>query len=243
MKFEYETLRGTKQKKSLLVISDFKPEESNRIILGLVQKIEQYEQKRKLTTDYERIMTDKGERIVKAEMKSRDKVIDCTITYNQPDYFMLETNAEINAKLDFKSKNESLKKEYMGLANILKKCESEKMDKNNMSYNTPIISGKPYHRIFNLSEKAIKELDEVHCSGKPYYRIFNDNLAEKTLVYEQQKEQKKAEQKIERKTKSMLEGFFGVCYDYIELTDEQRKEKISQKDEQRMINLGAICRH
>jgi len=121
MKFEYETLRGTKQKKSLLVISDFKPEESNRIILGLVQKIEQYEQKRKLTTDYERIMTDKGERIVKAEMKSRDKVIDCTITYNQPDYFMLETNAEINAKLDFKSKNESLKKEYMGLANILKK--------------------------------------------------------------------------------------------------------------------------
>ncbi len=120
MVFEYETLSGIRRKRSILFISDFTPEESNGIIINLVERIERYGQNRNMQKYYDRIMTGVGERIVRATMNSEDGVVQGVITYVPPN-FLTEANAEINATFDFISDDKSLKPEYQGLAKILRK--------------------------------------------------------------------------------------------------------------------------
>lgn len=121
----YEPLYGIKRKRGSFQILDFKPEESNEIISGLVRRIEQYEQNRGMKIDYDKVMTDMRERIVRAKMKSEDNVVQGVIVYSpsksfEKDLGRVGSNAVISAMFYFNSEDESLRSEYQGLAKLIR---------------------------------------------------------------------------------------------------------------------------
>ena len=122
MPFQYEPLKNQKRKHGFLV-SDFKVDESNKIITDLVDKITEYEQSRSMSCYYDKIMTNGGERILEARMLSKDSLVQGTITYTPiKDHMVCDSeDAKITAEFYFFSENELLKKEYLGLAKIIKK--------------------------------------------------------------------------------------------------------------------------
>ncbi|MCX6819643.1 MAG: hypothetical protein NT129_06635 [Candidatus Aenigmarchaeota archaeon] len=106
--------------------TDFTPEESNKIIENWVKQVEQYEQRKEriMHTEYEKVMTLKGERIIAARMRSIDDVIDGTFEYRPPVIDIWTENntvGYVTAEFNFNSKKESDKQDYLDLYKIVGK--------------------------------------------------------------------------------------------------------------------------
>jgi hypothetical protein len=115
---KYEPIFRVKQRRCSLFPINIGREKSNNIIVDLVDKIQDYEQKREMEVDYEKSHEKYGERIAQATIKSKDGVVDCVIKYKYPTV-MTERNGMICANLYFNSEDESLKEEFNGLVKIL----------------------------------------------------------------------------------------------------------------------------
>ena len=125
MTIKYETIKSIKPKKSFWSISDFKPEESNRIIKNLAEKIEQYGQIREMETKYNKKTLNNGEeKILRAEMKSKDGIIGGIIYHNPSRVGLfsggMDHNGSIKAEFNFNSNDPLNKQEYTGLVKIIK---------------------------------------------------------------------------------------------------------------------------
>jgi len=115
--YKYETIEIEKNSGIFPTGSDFKAEKSNRIIKNLVEKIQDYEKAREMKTKYYKEINNKGEeRIIKAEMKSKEGIIRGIISYHPRSTF----NGTVYAKFNFNSNNPADKQEYLGLVKILK---------------------------------------------------------------------------------------------------------------------------
>jgi len=117
---KYETI---KMEKSL----NFRSILSNEIITNLVEKIEQYEQARKIEIKYyyHKKITNQREKIKKIKMKSKDKIIVGKIKYLPQEnagllFYTMPISASIKAELNFNSNNPADKQEYQGLVKIIK---------------------------------------------------------------------------------------------------------------------------
>jgi hypothetical protein len=102
---------------------DFSPKESDKIITDLTNKIEQYEQSRGMITEYERVVSNEGERIMQVKMKSKDNIIRGSIGYvpkeDMRSYgYCTDT---IFVDFNFESHNPTDEQEYRGLAEIIQK--------------------------------------------------------------------------------------------------------------------------
>ncbi len=106
--------------------SDFTPEESNKIIKNLVEKIEKYEKAREMKTKYDRYINSQvEERITAAKMESKDGVVKGVISYASPSdsrkiWKIFSPAGFITARFNFNSQDEADKKEYLGLVKIIK---------------------------------------------------------------------------------------------------------------------------
>ena len=128
MKIEYEPIKNKKESPfSWFSTSDFSPEKSNNIIKNLIKKIEEYVKTRELKVRYETNTNSQGrERIIKAIIKSKDKVIEGLIEYNPKGVYSLGTiggrtySGYIQAEFNFNSTDPKDRQEYLGLVRIIK---------------------------------------------------------------------------------------------------------------------------
>lgn len=124
--YKYKPIEHSKNRDFLIFTGDFKPEKSNKIIIDLVEKIEQYEQTREMKVKYYKENAQGIERIKKVKMKSKDGVIGGVIGYVPPHTFgcgiatLISYGGSIQAKFNFNSNNSEDKTEYQGLVKILK---------------------------------------------------------------------------------------------------------------------------
>lgn len=128
MSIKYEDLSGFRTKFSIKYVKDFSPKQSDKIILNLVKKIEEYGQKanRNIQTNYFKYGDGTAKRIVEVIMNSKDDIIQGTINYIRSAWipvsmFASRRNGTVVAKFNFNSNDESLKNEYQGLSKILQK--------------------------------------------------------------------------------------------------------------------------
>ncbi len=120
--YKYQPIERARTSFGLFYITEFTPEESNRIIKNLVNKIEEYERFKDVEVKYQKNFNDKGiERIIEVEIKNN--LIDGKIIYrpisNWGFMFSLgPSSADILAKIYF-SKKFNDRKEYLGLVKII----------------------------------------------------------------------------------------------------------------------------
>lgn len=123
---EYEPIYGKKSAPDFLFfVSDFSPEESNKIITNLVNKIEEYEKAREIKTEYETKVDNKGKtRIINAKIKSLDEVIVGEVKYSpiMGSFSIIGFShpSKVSAKFSFNSNNLNDMQEYLGLVKIIK---------------------------------------------------------------------------------------------------------------------------
>lgn len=126
--YKYETIEGVKIKYNFWRNAvNLKLEERNMIITNLVEKIEQYEKAREIETKYNKKILENGEeKILGAEMKSKDGIIKGKI-YWRKSYSVggsgmwgISKSDSVKAKFNFNSNNEADKIEYIGLVKLIK---------------------------------------------------------------------------------------------------------------------------
>ena len=129
---KYETIKSSRERNSFLYIGDFKVHESNEIISDMVEEITNYgaSHGREVNTNYEKLISEEGERIKKAIITSNDGIIKGEISHNDPWLFsMCDQNGKIKAEIDFNSNDPKLMEEYQGLARVINNSLNEKKDK------------------------------------------------------------------------------------------------------------------
>jgi len=128
-KTKYGTIKSERRRFGFpkILHFDFSPEKSDEIIMNLVGRIEEYKKERKMKTEYELIIDNKGnQRISKAKMQSSDGLVKGEINYEPPGtggglfYLSFNYNAKIEARFNFNSTDSNNIKEYLGLAEIIK---------------------------------------------------------------------------------------------------------------------------
>lgn len=103
---------------------DFTPTESNKIILDLVDIIDQFETTYRGESPLVDLIVD-GSRITKATVKSKDNIIASKIEYFKPYFYGGKSNAYISLDLSFNTNKESFLDEYLTLSEEIIKYLSE----------------------------------------------------------------------------------------------------------------------
>ncbi len=124
---EYEPIfrRKSAGMSGLFSASDFSPEQSDKIITNIVNRIKEYERFNDVEVKYQKNFNDKGiERIIEVEIKNN--LIDGEIIYHPISNwgFLLSlgpSSASISAKIYF-SKKFNDRKEYFDLINLVEDC-------------------------------------------------------------------------------------------------------------------------
>lgn len=123
-KIIYNSLHGLRERKSFLSKKDFKPKESDEIIMNLIKRIEDWGGDWKREVDLTRTVSPGGEeRITEVRIKGKDGVVKGVIEYGFAGICSAgigERNGRVTADFDFNSGDISSKEKYLELAKILR---------------------------------------------------------------------------------------------------------------------------
>lgn len=122
----YPDILERQYKRSFLpFVRDFKPKESDRIMMDITLKIMDVEkEKRGIGTRFISSSLE-GDRITTAEIRSSDGVIKIELQYNPPHIVSVYSDYRVMASIEkffmFNSNNPNDKEEYLSLCDIIKK--------------------------------------------------------------------------------------------------------------------------